>query len=417
MDREIDPTLIRRRRVRSVAIAAAAILFAWFGVGSLFGLLRPGVPAADIRTARVTRGPVAEVIDATGTVVPASENVLSSPIEARVVEVLARPGAVLAVGDPILRLDTSASRLTVDRLADRLAQKQSERTQLQLSLEKDLFDTETRAEQQKLDAEVLDHRLRQHQTLLREGLISTEQLREVEAEAKKAALSRDQSVRQIENSRKTGAARLDAVELDLRILRNEREQATRELELATAKAGHAGVLTWVITEAGVTLQRGQVFARIADQSSYRIEATASDIHASRLSSGMPAEVRVAGEVLRGTVSSVNPAIENGAVHFEVRLDEPSNPRLRNSMRVEVSVIGGERTNVLKVARGPFATGARREQVFVIQGNEAFRRDVEIGAFGRDELEMLSGLNEGDEVIISNTSEFKHSGEIRITGRR
>ena len=70
MDREIDPSLIRRRKVRVAVVTAAALLLGWFAVATLFGLLRPGVSAREIRTAKVTRGPVAEVIDATGTVVP-----------------------------------------------------------------------------------------------------------------------------------------------------------------------------------------------------------------------------------------------------------------------------------------------------------------------------------------------------------
>ncbi len=417
MDRDLDPSFLRRRKIRRIVVTAAAILFAWFAVATLFGVLRPGVDAKEIRTARVSRGPVAEVIDASGTVVPASEAVLSSPIEARVVEILARPGALLAAGDPILRLDTSASRLDVDRLADRVSQKESERTQLQLLVEKEMFELETRAEQQKLDAEVLDHRLRQHQTLAEEGLLSAEQLRQTEAEARKSTLSWQQSVKQIDNSRRTGGSRLDALELDLRILRSELDQAERELELATAKADRPGILTWIVNEAGVTLRRGEIYARIADQSSWRVEASTSDIHAARLVSGMPVDVRVAGDVIKGAVVSVNPAIENGAVRFEVRLDETTHPKLRNSMRVEVDVIGGERDDVLKVARGPFATGARREQVFVVRGKEAFRHEVVFGAFGRDEIEIVSGLTEGDELIISDTSEFRHAAEIRIKGRR
>lgn len=416
MDREIDPALIRKRRTRRIVVTVAVLVVGWIAMGTVFGMLRPGVPFNEIRTARVERGPVAEVIDATGVVVPASEKVLSSPVEARVVEILVRPGALLAAGDPILRLDTSASRLEVDRLEDRTAQKESERTQLRLTLDRDRLDLETRSEEQKLDVEVLEHRLEQSRTLAREGLISTQQLMQVEAEAKKATLGSEQLTRQIENARASASAQLDAIELELRTLRNELGQARRELELATAKADRAGVLTWVVGEAGMTLQRGQIFARIADQSSYRVEATTSDIHASRLATGMPVEVRVAGGLIRGTVASVNPAIENGALHFEARLDEPSNPKLRNSMRVEVSVIGGERTNVLKVARGPFATGARREQVFVVRGGAATRRDVELGAFGREEIEVVSGLAEGDEVIVSNTSEYRHAGIVRITGR-
>jgi len=415
MDREIDPSIIRARRIRNVVVTGVAILLAWFAAAALFGLLRPGVSADEIRVARVSRGPVDEVIDASGTVVPASEAVLSSPVEARVVEILAHPGIELAAGDPILRLDTSASSLAVDRLTDRVTQKESERTQLRLTIEKEIFDLETRAEQQKLDAEVLAHRLRQHQTLAHEGLISDEQLRQTEAEAKKATLSWEQSVRQIDNAKKTGDARIGALDLDIRILRNELEQAQRELELATAKANRAGVLTWIVDDVGVTLRRGDVYARIADQSSWRVEATTSDIHASRLAPGMPAEVRVAGEVLGGAVASVNPAIENGAVRFVVRLDEPSHAKLRDRMRVEVAVIAGERTDTLKIRRGPFATGAKREQVFVVQGDEAVRREAVLGAFGRDEVEILSGLTEGDLVIVSDTSEFRHAGEIRIKG--
>jgi len=416
MDREIDPATIRNRRLRTTVVTIAALALAWFAIATVFGMLRPGVAASELRTAKVTRGPVAEVIDATGTVVPAAETVLSSPIETRVVEILAKPGAVLKPGDPILRLDTSSSRLAVERLSDRVGQKESERTQLRLTVEKELFELETQAEQQQLDAEVLDHRLAQQQTLSNEGLLSAEQLRQTEAEAKKATLSWKQSVRQIDNARKTGDARVHAIDLELRILRNELDQAERELELATAKAETAGILTWIVDEPGVTLQRGQVFARIADQSSWRVEASTSDIHASRLSPGMPVEIRLAREVLSGTISSVNPAIENGSARFEVRLDEPSHPGLRNSLRVEVTVIAGEQADVLKVTRGPFATGARREQVFVVHGNEGERREVEIGAFGRDELQILSGLSEGDEIIISNTSEFRHAGRVRITGK-
>ena len=246
MDRAIDPTLIRRRTVRRVVYTVAAALLIWFAVATAFGLLRPGVSADEIRTARVSRGPVAEVIDASGTVVPASEAVLSSPVEARVVEILARPGTVLAMGDPILRLDTSAPRLEVGRLTDRASQKESERTQLRLSLESDLLDLETLASQQRLDAEVLEHRLEQNRTLAREGLISGQQLLQVEAEAKKATLSHEQSLRQMESSRKTGASRIEAIELDLRILRNELAEARRELELATARADRAGVLIFTI---------------------------------------------------------------------------------------------------------------------------------------------------------------------------
>ena len=84
------------------------------------------------------------MVEASGTVVPAFARALSSPIEARVLRIRKRPGAVVRQGDAILELDTSATRLDLERLEDRLAHKANEEEQARLNLAKSLTDLKSR---------------------------------------------------------------------------------------------------------------------------------------------------------------------------------------------------------------------------------------------------------------------------------
>src|SRR5262245_28390492 len=123
MDRELDAGYKRGLRARRIGVAAAGVGLLALLLVALPGWLRPSLKRSEIRTARVDRGTVEGAVEASGTVVPAFARALSSPIEARVVRVLKRPGARVRQGEAIVELDTSATRLDLSRLEDRLAQK------------------------------------------------------------------------------------------------------------------------------------------------------------------------------------------------------------------------------------------------------------------------------------------------------
>ena len=118
----------------------------WPLVGYLWlpGLVSPSLQRDAIRTAIVERGPVDATISATGVVVPEIEQVITSPVEARVLRVIERAGAKLVAGQPILQLDVSQARLTVDKLSQDLAIKANAQLQKRLSLKKSLIDIEGR---------------------------------------------------------------------------------------------------------------------------------------------------------------------------------------------------------------------------------------------------------------------------------
>jgi len=412
MDRELDRgyrqrVLLKRGLAAAAAVAAAVVVFVL-----LPGWLRPSVDADRLRTAVVDRGPVEGTIEASGSVVPAFEKVLSSPVEARVVRILKRPGESVAPGDEILQLDTSASRTELERVEDLLGQKEAEREELRLQLEAEQADLEGRIEAGRLDAEIHRYRLEQDQKLAAEGLLAEEALREAEVSSKKAEIELRQLEASEDRTRRSHAAQLQGIDLALEILRGQRDAARRELDLATTQADRVGVLTWVVREEGATVRRGDVIARIADLDSFDVEGSVSDVHAARLAEGLRARVLVDGEALAGHVSGVHPTIENGVVRFDVALDQPSHPKLRNNLRVDVLVVTGRRPDALRLPRASFPAGAVTP-VFVVDGDHALRRGVRFGLTGYDYVEVVDGLAAGEEVILSDMSSYQHLDEVRI----
>jgi len=406
MDQELDASYRYRRLGRRAAWILGIVGLCGVVLVLLPGWLRPAVAREQIRTGKVDRGPIEGIVEASGTVIPAFEGVLSSPVEARVEKILKRPGEVVTAGDEILKLDTSASRLDLEKIQDQLAKKANEQQQLRLSLEKSLNDLRGQIERQKLDAEVLSYRADQNRKLLADGLVSEQNFKASEVEAKKANIELAQLQASVEGARRSTAAQLQGVELDLATLRKERDDALRLLVLATTRSDRSGVLTWVVPQEGATVQRGSVIARIADLDSFRVEGTVSDIHSSSLHAGQLVRVMLDGKPLTGRLSSIDPTIENGTVKFKVDLDEARHPKLRNNLRVDVLVVTDSRANTLRVPKGPFAQGGTTERVFVVQGDHAVRRDARFGLSGYDFYEVLDGLDQGDEVILSDMKDYE-----------
>ncbi len=416
MDREIDISVRRRRTIRRIVgvlvpIVAAAVLVV---VGSEW--LRPSIKSSRVRFARVERGDLEATLTASGTVVPAYERVISCPVDARVERVLRRPGELVEEGTEILELDTSAVRLRLGKLDEQLSQNRNDRLQRRLELEEKLSGLDSRIESKRLDLEIARFRRDQKSKLREEGLIAEEEWREAEIALKKTELELARLQEEIVAERRLNEARLERLELDASILRKERDDVRRQLELATTRAPVAGVLTSVFEEEGATVQPGAVLARIAGLESFRVEARISDAYASRLNAGQEVRVLIDDERLAGRVSGVLPTVAEGTVGFEVALDAPSHPLLRHNLRVDVLVVTGRRSGVVKAPRGPYIQGGGdRHEVFVVADgrDRAVRTAVTLGLVGHEYYEVLEGLSEGDEIVISDMRDYLHAGTVRI----
>jgi HlyD family secretion protein len=413
MDRILAPEVRRNRIARRAAVAVVAVLAAVFSIAGTVQWLRPSLHRRDIQTARVDRGSVDATLQATGAIIPAVEQVVSSPVEARVLRIIHRAGDHVRAGDELVALDTSASRLDVDRLDDRVAQKESETAQTRLRLQETLASLRAQIEQKKLDAEIVRYKAEQNEKLHREGLVAqTENLAAATA-AKKSEIELAQLHDALVRAQRSGEAQLTSAALELRTLRSERDESRRQLTLAMMRADRAGVVTSIVQDAGATIRRGDVVARIADLSSFRVQATISDMHAAELAPGQRVRVKLDDATsIGGAIASIDPRIENGAAKFTVDLDQPSHPRLRNNVRVDVFVITGRRTAVLRVRRGALGQ-SDAEQVFVVRGDELMRTTVRWGLTGEETLEIKHGLADGDEVVISNMNDYAGVAKLRL----
>ena len=376
-------------------------------------LLRPSVRRDRVRTARVESGPLEASLTASGTVVPAIEHVISSPIDARVLAVLQHVGDQLKAGDPIVRLDTSDSELVAEKLRQTIALKGNEQSRMRLTLQAQLIELDGQIKSKDLELQALKAALASNQALSKEGLVSQEALRESELKAAQAAVDLGRLQQSRINAEATNRAQLDGLSLEMQSLRAEDAQQRRLLELTTTKSDRDGVLTFVQDEEGTLVRKGDVVARVADLTAFRVEATTSDVNASRISSGQAVSVRLDNLVTTGRVSVVEPQMQNGALRFEVALDDPDATWLRSNLRVDVQVITDRKARVLRVARGPFAQGGGAQQVFVLRNNRAYRTPVRLGVSNFDWFEVVDGLAVGDEIIASDMREYESAPELRV----
>ena len=414
MDREITIRDRRQRTLKRWALGLVLVGALWAVFVLVLGSLRPGLSRSRIVIAAAERGPVEAVIEAAGTVVPLREKVVSSPIDTRVVRVLKRPGEAVRRGDALLELDTETPRLDLERIEDRLAQKRNEQLQLRLALERELDELHGRIAQAELDEEILRGRHERNVRMSQDGLVSSDALAESSVQARKAGIALDELRRAVESAERGTANRIQGLELDLAILQKEAREAGHRLELATMRSDEDAVLTWIVPQEGAPVHRGDVLARVAKLDAFRVEATVSDVHATSLAAGLPVRVLVDEKNLSGTLSSVYPEIEAGAVRFAVELDEAGSPLLRRNRRVDVLVVTGVRADAVRLRRGPFfRQGGAAQEVFVVEGDHAVRRQVALGLSGRDFLEIVQGLEPGEQVIVSDMTDYLHLEQVRL----
>ena len=413
MDRPIDPSFVkdrRRRRVLMTVGAAGLVLLALFGVRALVG---PSVVRSRVRLAQVELGPVDATISATGLVVPEVEQVIASPVDARVLRVRHRAGDPVTPSEPLMDLDLSEARLAVDRLAQDVAIKANDQARRKLALERSLIDVDAQAEIKRLQLAQLEAQLSRDRQLHKEGLLSDELFHKSELAVGQAQVELKQLAAERVNAQASTRAEIEGLVLEMAKLRREEAEARRTLDLGAIRSDRKGVLTWTLTQEGTAIRKGEVVAKVADFGSFRVDAQVPDTLVPRLSVGQPALVRLGDTTLEGTLSAIDPAVSNGAVTVAVTLNERAHPLLRPNLRVDLQLVTERKARTLRVRRGPFATGEGTQPVFVVRGDRAVRTAVRFGVSSADYFEVVNGLSEGDEAIVSDMRDYLAAKELRL----
>lgn len=414
MDRPLPSSILasEKRKWWIISFLTALVLLAaiWF----LRQVFRPELSASRISTATVETGPVTNTINATGEVLPEFEEVLSSPIAASVQRVLLDAGQKVNAGQSILSLDKSSITSEYDKLQFLIESKENEVHKLKLDLEKSYFDIKSSNQIKQLRISNLTDMVTGAKRLYKAGGGTMEEIEQAELNLKVAQLEKKQLENEISSKQQTMKIELREAELALAIQRNEVSALKRKMGQADIVASRPGVVTWVNQNIGASIQQGEALARIADLSSFKVAGSVSDVQLENLHTNMPAVIRIGEKQLKGKVINISPSVKNGIVSFDVRLDERDNSTLRPNMKVEIFLITAVHEKTMRISNGAAFNGSNLQDVFVVTNGKAVRTKIKTGLSNFDYIEILNGLNVGDQVIVSDMNTHKNQSEIVIS---
>jgi len=413
MDKSIEvetTTKLKRKRNIIIIIVLVVLVVAIFSVRAL---IQPSISRAEFTSAIVSTGNIENTINASGEVLPEFEEVLTSPINAAVREVLMDAGTKIKAGQSILTLDKSAAQTEYDKLGFLIESKENEISKLKLDLEKSFYDIKSNNSIKQLRISNFKDAVSSAQRLFKAGGGTKEDIDQAELNLKVAELEKQQLENEIKSKQQTMKIEIREAELSLAIQRNDQAALTRKLKLADIIATRDGVITWVNKNIGASVKEGESLARIANLSGYKVAGSISDTQLEDLRNNMPAIIRINDTQLRGSINNISPAVNNSIVSFDVGLEEKDSKLLRPNLKVDLFLVTATRTKVLRIPNGPAFKGSNEQVVFVLKNGIAEKRLVKLGLSNFDYVEILSGLKLGEEVITSDMKGYEYATKITV----
>jgi len=413
MDRELS-TETKTRRKRKRLLTITGIVLAVVLIILLFNRLitRP-VNRNELIIATAVRGDIHATLNASGTIQPEFEEVITTPVASRILKVLVPAGAPLDSGSSIIELDLSEVTAQVGQSEDHLRLLHAQYEKTRLSLEKTLSELESQRDIRRLKNQWYKQEVGSVQKLFAIGGAMKEEVSKATLDYEIATLELSQLERQIENLKQSTMAQLNEMELNIRIQERQLGELRAKRSLSRITAGRPGVITWVNDQIGSHVEPGEVVARVADLRSFQVDATISDIYADRIYQGQKVLVRVNDRQLPGSIATIQPAVKNGFISFSANLNDRSDPALRPHMQVDVYPVTESKCNAILLPRESAFSGSEEQYLFVISGDRAIRRTVTTGLSNYDVVEITSGIQEGEEVIVSTMKAYERRKTITI----
>lgn len=185
----------------------------------------------------------------------------------------------------------------------------------------------------------------------------------------------------------------------------------RQVDALALRAPVSGQIGQLLIAERASVARDAPLLTVVDLSRLELEIKVPESFARDLAPGMPAEISNAGRPWPGEISAVSPEVVAGQVAARVRFAGGVPDGLRQNQRLSARVLLDERKNVLTVRRGPFLDAGGGRVAYVIRGDVAERVSIETGATSLNKVEILSGLDAGDRIVISGTDEFNGAARV------
>ena len=415
MDRQIPVSEQRKKKICKIAIAAS-VAVAVLGIGAWLGsMMMPSIDRKKLMISEVDRGTIDVSVSATGNVVPAFEEIIISPISAKILEVYAHSGDSVDVGTPLLRLDLQSAEADYAKALDEQEIRRQQRAQQLASNETQLADRRMQIEVKEMELSQLEAKLRNELYLDSLGSGTRDRVRQAETTLRTAQMQLNQLRQQYQNEVKAKQADQRIQQLNDGIYERNLDAQRRTLNDARICSPRRGTLTYINTEVGSIAGGSQKIAVVSDLSHFKAECEISDNHSERVRVGGAVILRIGKERLRGTINTVTPLSKSGAITFTVVPDDMSHPRLRSGLRAEVFVITSIKDDVLRIKNGSFYSGPGDYTLFVVNGDMLLPREVKLGECNYDYIEVISGLEVGEQVVVSDMTKYKGKEKLKLSG--
>jgi HlyD family secretion protein len=385
-----------------VAIGFAAR--AWLGASRSYD-------SARVRIAEVTRGDMVRDIAADGRVIAANNPVLYA-ISAGNVNLKVVAGDVVKQGQELAVIDSP-------ELRSKLAQEQATLAGLQAEASRATLDaTLARATAQKdTDQAVIERQaavrdLERYKRGFDGGAVPQVDVAKAEDTVKKSDI-------QLDHARKDAMLKAQGADLDARNKRllADRQRAVvteveRQVDALTLRAPFDGQVGQVQATQHTNVVANAPILGVVDLSRFEIEIKVPESFARELTIGMPAQLTGGSGQFAGEISAVSPEVVAGEVNARIRFADKQPQGLRQSQRMQARVLLDTRRNALKIERGPFVEQGNG-YAYVMDGSSAVRRPVKLGVSSLGEVEILSGLQPGDRVVVSGADLFGDAERVSI----
>lgn len=401
----------RRRPLQLAAAGAVALAFILFWLARSWSLSGSVASLQSLELATVTRSNFVDDVAARGTVIAAVSPTVYSTAPGTVSYLVhagdhVAKGQVLArVASPELENEYARENTTLQSMDAALAQKR-------IDLQQQLL---TNQEQANLAAVTMNAQLRELQRSQAAWRLHVISERRYEAVYDTFSIAR----LNFEHARQNAGLERQRILLDLRtreLARNSQALLVaglkQRIDQLTVRSPVSGMVAQLSQPDQTHVAQSVPLVTVVDLSALAIQFQVAESLADGIKPGLPADITLDGQTVKGIVTAVSPDVQDGWVTGRARFVGPQPVGLRQNEQAAVRIVLGQHDNVLEVDRGAFL-GPQSRHVYVLRGSQAVRVPVELGAASISEIQVLHGLSAGDRVLISDTSEFNDAPEVRI----
>lgn len=387
-----------------VLIALASLIRTWASTSLV-------VPRERVRIATVIRGTFVRDVAAQGTVVVADSPTLFSSGVGTVTFVVnagdaVQQGQVLATVDsPSLRSEYAREQAALDGLlvAYERSSIEARRQMLEEKQATDLASTHIRASERELERQ---------QAAWDQGVIPKRDLDRAQDERDDARLTYEHAVANAKLQQESLNFELKTKRVEIGRQKLAVQELQRRVDALTVKSPVKGMVGSLAVNQKTAVAENAALLTVVDLSALEVEFRVAETYAGDLTPDMNADIEYGGHKYAGLVTSISPEVRNSEVKGRMRFADRLPPGLRQNQRVSVRIVLDRRPDILKVERGAFTDAG--SYAYVVDGDIARKRDVTLGAMSMGEVEIVSGLKEGESVVVSSVADFSGVPEARLT---